>query len=114
MDEDNVYAVKQYQMPPLWMEWGAYVGMVSLLSAGIVTGNVWFFAGLCGMGLYWNYKLFVVIREYVKYVNASEFSRLLTMIAEEINNKHKDGTFQDSSGLTKEQGDEETSHPEGD
>ena len=95
--------IVQYRMPPAWMEWGAYIGAVSLLAAGILTGNVYFYAAITGMLLYWNYKLFDVIREYVQYLNASEFSKLLTTIAEAELNKQKDGTFQDSECLTKEQ-----------
>jgi len=107
MDVENIQIV-QYKQPPLWMEWGGHLGAVSLFAAGVVTGNIYYYMGLTAMLLYWNYKLFSVIREYVRHVNASEFSKLLTMLADLEDNEHEDGTFQDSSGLTKEQGDDET------
>ena len=93
-------------MPPLWMEWGSYIGGLLLFAAGIVTGSLYFYAGVTAMFLYWNYKLFAIIREYVRHVNTTEFSRLLTIIAQNELNKHEDGTFQDSSCLTQEQDDE--------
>ena len=114
MDDDKVMKIVQYKMPPIWMEYSTYAGAVLLLAAAHTTGVIWYTMGLAGMLMYWNYRLFVTIREYVRYVNTSEFSKLLTMIAEEELNKHKDGTFQDSECLTKEQGDVEGQDPEGD
>ena len=114
MENDNVYKIVQYKQPPLWMELGAYLGAVSLFAAGVATGSVYYFMGITAMLLYWNYKLFSVIKDYVNHVNASEFSKLLTLMAEEELNKHKEGTFQDSSGLTKEQDDEAGPSTKGD
>jgi|SRR5210317_190956 len=114
MDDDNVYTMNQYQKPAWWMEWSAYAGAVLLLSAGITTGNVWFFAALCGMLLYWNYRLFDTMKQYVAYVNTNEFKMLLDRIRDAENKEHKDGTFQCSSCLNKEQDDVETSLEEGD
>lgn len=108
MDDDKweelgAYKCVQYRTPPIWMEMGAYLGALGLFSAGMVLGNIYFFAALCGMVLYWNYTLFRTLHSYVKYVNANEFKNLMATIKAEVNNKQKDGTFQDSSGLTKEQ-----------
>ena len=114
MDDDNVMRIVQYRMPSVWMEYSTYAGAVLLLAAAHTTGMIWYTMGLAGMLMYWNYRLFDTIREYVKYVNASEFSKLLTMIAEEEINKPKDGTFQDTECLTKESSDVEEEHPKGD
>lgn len=114
MDNDKVFKIVQYKMPAVWMEWGIYICAPLVLASAIVTGNVYFTAALTGCLMYWNYLLFKSLRQYVRYVNASEFSKLLTMLSEDEFNKHKDGTFQDSSCLTKEQGDVEGQDPKGD
>ena len=104
MDEGNVTRIVQYKQPPLWWEFGVYLGMLFVFTLMLVdTVNIWAACVITGWAMYWNYHLFRIIREYVKYVNANEFSRLLTIIAEEELNKQKDGTFQDSESLTKEQ-----------
>ena len=111
MDDDNVTRILQYENPPLWMEWSMYIGTVLMFCAAVVTGHIAWTGTLAGGLLYWNYRLYEIIRAYVRYVNASEISKLLVILAEHENNKQKDGTFQYSDGLTKEQGDEE--NPDG-
>ena len=104
MDDDNVVRIVQYKQPSLWTEAMGYAAAVVLFGLTVLqTANVIPPLALTAMLMYWNYKLFGVIREYVKQVNASEMSRLLTLMAEDAINKQKDGTFQDSDSLTKEQ-----------
>lgn len=109
LDDENVVRVVQYQKPPAWMEWSAYAGAVGLFAATLLNpaSPVWP-ALLTGFLLYWNYRLFDTIREYVKYVNAIEFSKLLTVLAEAEINKQKDGTIPERDGLTKEHDSEGT------
>lgn len=102
MNDKDCIKLLQYQRPPAWMEWSGYFGALAMLAAGIVTEVVWFYAGVTGMLLYWNYKLFDVIKQYVDYVNATEINKLFDMLAENERNKQKDGTFQDRDGLNKE------------
>ena len=47
------------------------------------------------------------MRAYVRYINASNFSDLLHKLDAIKNNKPEDGTFQDSSSLTKESSSED-------
>lgn len=106
LDEDNVIRIVQYQEPPLWMEWGSYLGGVAVFAAFVATGEVFWVGFLTAMLLYWNYRLFHTIKQYVRYVNTNNMKELRFQMLEAALNEHKDGTFQDSNGLTKEQGDE--------
>lgn len=107
MDND-VHKIVQYQMPPVWMEWGGYGAALGMFYAAVLTQNVWVIMALAAMLMYWNYRLFAIIREYVTHVNASEMSKLLMIMAEAEINKQKDGTFQDNECLTKEHDSEGT------
>lgn len=109
-DDNNVIRIVQYKQPPLWMEYGVYAGALGLFTATIANPGIsWWPMALTAMMMYWNYKLFSVIREYVKHVNASQFNTLLEIMSQAELNKPEDGTFQDSSGLTKEQESEQES-----
>ena len=107
-NEDEVVMV-QYKEPPLWWEFSAYAGMLFMfVLMAVYTVNIWAAVVLTGWAMYWNYHLFRIIREYVRYVNANQINNLLTAIVDAELNKQKDGTFQDSDCLTKEQDDVET------
>ena len=107
MDEGNVYKLEQYSAPPVWMEWLVYVCALVVFMSCVVFPTVWYApAVLAGCLMYWNYRYFVLIRSYVSYVNHTRFKELLDVMKEAHNNKQKDGTFQDSSCLTKEHSDE--------
>lgn len=110
LDDKDTYRVMQYEKPPLWMQVLAYMGMVGLF-AGAFLGNVWALSLLAGWALYWNYKLFEIIKAYVNYVNATEINNLMAKLVAEELNKQKDGTIPERDGLTKETGDEE--NPDG-
>lgn len=99
----------QYEKPPAWLEWGIYIGSVCLLAASVATNLPWFAMGLAAILMYWNYRLFRIITEFVRYRNASEFSKLLTKLAALEDNEHKDGTIPVQECLTKEQESEEDS-----
>lgn len=99
-DKDGVMRIVQYKKPPVWMEMAGYLGAVCLFAATIVNpGAVLWPALLTAHLLYWNYRLFVTLREYVKYVNATQISSLLMAMADEESNKHKEGTISESHGL---------------
>lgn len=99
--------VVQYDHAPVWMEWLGYIGAVSLLVAGILTGEVLWYAAITGWLMYWNYRMYRIINKFVDHANAIEISNLLVNLALEENNKHKEGTISDTDGLTKEdEGDE--------
>ena len=114
MDDDNVMHVRIYSKPAWYLEWAGYLGGVTLLSAGITTGVIWYYAALAGMLLYWNYRLFDTIKEYVNFVNASEIKKLIDAMESIEDNKHKDGTIPVQNCLTKESSDVEEEHPKGD
>ena len=114
MFDDDVIRIRQYAMPAWYLEWSIYVCAIVLLTGALMTGIIWYTVTLAGLYMYWNYRMFVFIRELVAVKNASEMSRLLHLLAEHEQNKHKDGTFQDSSCLTKESSDVEEEHPKGD
>jgi len=110
MNEEDQVSIVQYKVPPLWWEFGVYAGMLfTFVLLAVDTVNIWAGVVLTGWAMYWNYHLFRIIREYVRYVNANEISKLLTILAEAELNKQKDGTFQASECLTKEQDDEQES-----
>ena len=97
----------QYKKAPLWAEALAYCGFLGLFAASIVTGGSPIWMGvLCGWAMYWNYVLFRLINRYVSFVNASEFSRLLSTLVALQDNETEDGTISVHEGLTKEGQDE--------
>lgn len=110
MKDVKVKTVKvvQYKQPsPLW-EGAGYLGALALLAATLVNPGVAAWpAVLTGCLLYWNYYMFRIMRDYVKYVNATEISKLLVDLANNEEEVHKDGTISDSEGLNKEPVDEQ-------
>ena len=108
-NDDNEMVFVQYSPPSRWYEIGGYCLALGLFYASALTGNIWVLMALAALFMFWNYKLFSILRDYIRHLNASEFSRLLTVLSENEINIQKDGTFQDSSSLTKEQESEEDS-----
>lgn len=99
----------QYEKPPVWMEWGMYVCAVGTLAGSVATGIPYFAMVLTAALMYWNYRLFRIINDYVRFRNASNFSRLLSELEALDLNEHKDGTIPVQECLTKEQESEEDS-----
>lgn len=106
--------LKQYQEPPVWMEYGMYLGAVLLFAATVVNPGVMLWPGaITGVLLYWNYRLFDLLKKYVQYVNANELNRLIDLLDREEDNEQKDGTFQDTSGLITREDDVHDQEDEG-
>ena len=94
---------KQYKKAPLWAEMLTYTGMLGLFAASVVGGGPPIWMGiLTGWAMYWNYVLFRLINQYVSFVNASEFSRLLRTLKALQDNDTEDGTISVQESLTKE------------
>ena len=101
--------VVQYQKPSPVYEWLGYVGAVSLLAATVMSpGTAIWPALLTGHLLYWNYRLFDLMRKYVEYVNATEISNLLQEMARHAINEHEDGTIPERDGLISREESDET------
>ena len=109
MNDDDIdvseLVVTQYKNPPRWWELVIYLVMFTLLCGGAL-GYQLALAALGAMALYWNYMFFSLFRQYVKAANASNINYLLLQLGSVEKNKHKDGTIPESSGLTKEEGNE--------
>jgi hypothetical protein len=113
--EDKVLVLSQAQPPSAWLEWVSYLCIFALfIGVQLAPTSVFPLVALTGLFMYWNYRLFRMIEKYVRYYNASEFSKLLHKMAMYDLNKQKDGTFQDTECLTKEQDDEESTLQSGD
>lgn len=108
MKDVKTIKVVQYKQPsPIW-EGAGYLGALALLAATLVNPGVAMWpAALAGALLYYNYTMFRIMRDYVKYVNATEISKLLVDLANKPAEVHKDGTISDSEGLNKEPVDEQ-------
>lgn len=100
MSKVKTMKVVQYKQPsPLW-EAAGYAAALALLAATLVNPGVAVWpAILTGCLLYWNYYMFRIMCDYVKYVNATEISKLLVDLANKDAEVHKDGTISDSEGL---------------
>ena len=104
MSKDELILV-QYEQPSKWIEWGVVFFAMLMVGCTTVYGGPYFAVALAAGLLFWNYRLFRVVNEYVKYRNASEFSRLLDTIAALERNNTEDGTIPVQESLTKEQED---------
>lgn len=104
-DDLDELVVTQYKNPPRWWELVIYLVMFALL-CGAALGYQLALVALGAGALYWNYMFFGLFRQYVKAANASNINYLLLQLGSIEKNKHKDGTIPESSGLTKEEGNE--------
>lgn len=109
MDRDEeVLVLKHYNKIPTWIEWLVYVSVLSLFVGYVLTLSVYPVVVITAALLYWNYKLFGILNNYISYINATGVIQLLTELYSYHDNEQKDGTFQDTDGLIKGEDSDET------
>ena len=100
------YVLVQYAKPPAWLEWLVYVITVVIIGAYVIAPSVYYLVLLASGLMYWNYRMFRIVTEFVRYRNASEFSKMLDVLASYAVNDTEDGTIPVQESLTKESDDE--------
>jgi hypothetical protein len=103
---ENKYIVVKYGHAPWWIEWGAYLGIVVLFASIVVTNSMYLIAAMAGALLFWNFRLFSILRMHIDHLNDNEFNMLLGLLEGLANNNQEDGTFPVQESLTKEEDNE--------
>ena len=103
------YKVVQYEEPPKSLEWAGYIIAVVIFAAAVLSpGFTLWPVLLASLAMYWNYRLYNVMRIAVSHANSNEISKLLRALAELDTNKTQKGTNSSEDGLSKGDSDEQS------